>query len=84
MALTALTTIVHGKDDGERVTVPEGDRIPSGLFTKDQLQAFKDDGLVGEPPVPAAEVDAVEEENASLKERVAALEAELDAAKTKK
>lgn len=83
MALTALTGIAYGKPDGERVFVAEGERVPSGVFPKEVLQDLKDQGAVGEPPVAAAEVDAVEAENASLKEQVAALEEELAAAKKK-
>lgn len=84
MALVALTTITHGKDDGERVTVPEGEKVPGGLFTKDQLKNLHDEGLIGEPPATPSEVADTEAENADLKAKVEALEAELAAAREPK
>lgn len=81
MALTALTTLTHGNEAGERTVVPEGDKVPPNVFSKDELQALKDQGLVGEPPVPAADAADVEAENEDLKAKVAALQAELAAAK---
>lgn len=82
MALTALTTITHGKADGERVTVPQGEKVPAGLFSKEELTDLKDQGLVGEPPPAPSDSDATEEENTQLKERVAELEKALGEAKS--
>lgn len=84
MALTALTNIAHGQADGERVEIPQGEKIPSGVFDKKTLQNLVDSGAVGEPPAAPSEVAATAEENEALKERVEALEAELAAAKAPK
>jgi hypothetical protein len=84
MALTALTTLTHGKEDGTRVVVPEGEKVPQGLFTKEQLEELKENGAIGEPPPSPSEVAASDEENANLKEQVAKLQEELAAARAPK
>ena len=68
----------------ERVTVEEGERVPSGVFGKDELERFKVQGSIGEPPAAPSDVADVEAENVTLKERVEALQAELAAARDKK
>lgn len=73
MSLVAYSRIVHGKDDGSRLVIEEGNKV-SGL-DKETMQALKEAGVVGEEA--AATPDEVEE----LRAKVAELEAQLAGAR---
>lgn len=75
MAKVALTRIEHGKKDGELVVVEEGDKVPSGLFSKDELEVLEASGSVGDE----AQLPPDDDEVAELRARVAELEAKLQA-----
>jgi hypothetical protein len=73
----ALTRIVHGKEDGSRVVVEEGESVPSGLLDKDTLDLYKQEGLVGAKVDANADSSGLAEEKEALAQRVAELEAQL-------
>ena len=73
MALVALSRVVHGNDDGSRKVFEPGDEV-KGL-DKDVLETLKEAGAVGEPAT------ASPDELQALRDKVAALEAELGAAR---
>jgi hypothetical protein len=77
MAVYALTRIVHGKEDGSRVVVEEGEPVPSGVLDKEVLEQYKAEGLVGAKVDAAADDSGLAAEKEALEQRVAELEAEL-------
>jgi len=76
MATVALTRIVYGKDDGERVVIEEGETV-KGL-PKETLDELREAGAIGSPPEAAS---GLVDERDALQARVEELEAQLEAAK---
>jgi hypothetical protein len=72
MAEVALTGLEYLDDEGQRVSVAEGEKVDK--VPKDVLSDFRERGAIGEPLVTQSDKDAEREE---LLEQVAKLQQEL-------
>jgi len=75
----AYTQILHGKEDGKQVVVEEGDQLPAGVFSDDQLEELRASKSVGPKLVVVGTVD---DEIAARDKEIARLKAELAAAQS--
>jgi hypothetical protein len=72
----ALTGLEYLDDEGQRVSVAEGDKVDG--IPEDVLDGFRENGAIGEPALTQADKDAEKDE---LLQKIAELQAELQATK---
>ncbi len=70
MALVALTDIDHGNEDGSKILLSKGDKVPAS-FPKDALKVLRDSGSVGEEVIEQKEIDDRDARIAELEKALA-------------
>lgn len=70
MALVALTDIDHGNEDGSKILLNKGDKVPAS-FPKAALKILQDSGSVGEEVIEQKEIDDRDARIAELEKALA-------------